>query len=51
VPEVIAAPVVDAQVTAVVEDAPAEKPKRGRARKTAANGEKKKAAPRKKKAQ
>jgi len=51
VPEVIAAPVVDAQVTAIVEDAPAERPKRGRARKTAANGEKKKAAPRKKKAQ
>jgi uncharacterized LabA/DUF88 family protein len=51
VPEVIAAPVVDAQVTAIVEDATAEKPKRGRARKTTANGEKKKAAPRKKKAQ
>jgi OST-HTH/LOTUS domain len=44
-------PVVDAQVTAIVEDATAEKPKRGRARKTTANGEKKKAAPRKKKAQ
>jgi uncharacterized LabA/DUF88 family protein len=52
VPEVIAGPVVDAQVTAVVEDdVPSEKPKRARARKTAAIGEKKKAAPRKKKAQ
>lgn len=52
VPEVIAGPVVDAQVTAVVEDdVPSGKPKRARARKTAANGEKKKAAPRKKKAQ
>jgi uncharacterized LabA/DUF88 family protein len=50
VPEVIAAPIVDAQVTAVVEDAPPAKAKRARARKTAANGEKKKA-PRKRKAQ
>ena len=52
VPEVIAGPVVDAQVTAILEDdVPSERPKRARARKTAANGEKKKAAPRKKKAQ
>jgi uncharacterized LabA/DUF88 family protein len=44
-----APPIVDAQVTAVVEDAPAPKAKRARARKTP-GAEKKKAAPRKKKA-
>jgi NYN domain/OST-HTH/LOTUS domain len=54
VPEVIAAPIVDAQITEVVEEVTeAPKPKRPRARKTAAAdkpaGEKKKAAPRKKK--
>ncbi|MBY0497463.1 MAG: NYN domain-containing protein [Cyanobacteria bacterium] len=52
IPEVIAAPVVDAQITEVVEEtaAPAPKAKRARAKKTAAPaGEKKKAAPRKKK--
>ena len=55
IPEVIAAPIVEAEVTAVVEEPVAEKPKRAsRARKTAAPkktapaGEKKKAAPRKK---
>ena len=36
VPEVIAAPIVDAQITEIVEEAPAAKPKRARARKTAA---------------
>ena len=49
VPEVIAAPVVDAQITEIVEDAPAPKAKRSRAKKPAEAGEKKKAAPRKKK--
>ncbi len=50
IPEVIAAPIVDAQITAVVDEDASPKPKRGRARKTVVPGEKKKAAPRKKKA-
>ena len=52
VPEIVAAPVVDAEITAIVDEAPAAKPKRAaRSRKTpAVSGEKKKAAPRKKKA-
>ena len=50
IPEVIAAPIVDAQITEVVDEDAAAKPKRGRARKTTVPGEKKKAAPRKKKA-
>ena len=52
IPEVIAAPIVEAEVTAVVEEESAvvaPKAKRPRARKTAVAGEKKKAAPRKKK--
>jgi uncharacterized LabA/DUF88 family protein len=49
VPEVIAAPIVDAQITEIVDEAPAAKPKRARAKKTVVPGEKKKAAPRKKK--
>jgi hypothetical protein len=51
IPEVIAPPIVDAQITEVIEEGDAPKPKRAaKARKTAATGEKKKAAPRKKKA-
>ena len=49
VPEVIAAPIVDAQITGIVEDGVEQRPKRSRARKTAETGEKKKAAPRKRK--
>jgi uncharacterized LabA/DUF88 family protein len=51
IPEVIAAPIVDAQITSVVDDSVAPQPKRAaKARKTTtATGEKKKAAPRKKK--
>ncbi|HEX6163489.1 MAG TPA: NYN domain-containing protein [Vicinamibacterales bacterium] len=57
IPEVIAAPIVEAQVTEVIEEAaPAPKAKRARAKKAAAPGdkpaaEKKKSAPRRKKAQ
>ena len=53
IPEVVPPPVVEAQITAVVEDGEAAKPKRSRARKSAASekpaAEKKKSAPRKKK--
>ena len=52
VAELVAPEVVDAQIGEVVEDAPAPKAKRPtRARKTTSAGEKKKAAPRKKKAE
>ena len=52
VPEIVAAPVVDAEITAIVDDAPILKPKRvaPRRKTPSSSGEKKKAAPRKKKA-
>jgi uncharacterized LabA/DUF88 family protein len=51
VAEPVPPPVIEAQVTAVIDQPDAPKPKRAaRARKTAPDGEKKKAAPRKKKA-